>query len=119
MADLRSGLDPSDYRYIVDVPNPEFSPERNKAIIAETIKDAESYQRMLLEADSNEMGHKIDILASYGTYRFNKGTKKLKDYLGPEQYKAVIGEKILSKLRIAEATNRMNGNTRLKKGILL
>jgi len=119
MADVRSGLDPVDYRFINPNPDPDFSPERNKAIINETVKDTEKFFKTQVEAIDESLGNRIDILSTYGRYVFNKGYKDIKHYLGEKQYNALIGEKILSKLRIAETVNRLNGNTRFKKGILL
>jgi hypothetical protein len=119
MADVRSGLDPADYRFINPNPDPDFSPERNKAIVDQTIKEAEQYFTMLNMARDNDLEHRMDVLSSYGVYRFNKGTKGLKDYLGKQQYNAIIGENLLEKLRIAEATNKITRNSTIKKGILL
>ena len=119
MADVRSGLDPVDYKYINKKPDPAFSPERNKAIVNETIKDAEKREAEWHKIMDNEGFNRIDILSSYGRYRFNRGVKGIKEYLGRKQYEALIGEKILSKLRVAETVNKLNHNTRFKKGILL
>lgn len=120
MPDVRSGLDPADYHLINETPDKDFSPERNRAIVERTIKEAEEYFKLQRMAKDKELEHRIDIIASYGDYRLNRGkTKQLREYLGREQYNAIIGEHLLEKLRVAEATNRLNGNTRLKKGILL
>jgi len=120
MPDVRSGLDPKDYHLINEVPDPGFSPERNKAVILETIKETENYQKMLHSARDKEFEQKVDVLASYGNYRLNQGkTKTLEQYLGREQMNAIIGEHLLQKLRVAEATNRLTTNSRIKKGILL
>lgn len=119
MPDVRSGLDPADYRFINPNPDPDFSLERNKAVINQTVKDTEKFFKTQVEAIDESLGNRIDILSTYGRYVFNKGYKDIKHYLGEKQYNALIGEKILSKLRIAETVNRLNGNTRFKKGILL
>ncbi len=119
MADLRSGLNPIDYRFINPDPSPDFSPERNKAIVNETIRDAESYYRKLHSGDDRDLGNRVDILSSYAIYRFNRGTKSLKEYLGKDMYNAIIGEKLLEKLRIAQATNKLINSGKIKKGVLL
>lgn len=119
MADLRSGLDPKDYKYLQRGPDPGFSPERNKAIIAETIRDAENYHfkmRSILDTDGE---NRVDVLSTYARYRFNVGTKTLREYLGREQYEKLIGENILSKARVAESVNILNKNNKFKKGILI
>lgn len=119
MADVRSGLDPVDFRYINANPDPNFSPERNKAVIDQTIKETEEYFKTLAMARDNDLENRLDIISSYGIYRFNKGTKGLKDYLGKEQYEALIGENLLQKLRVAEASNKLIKNSKIQKGILL
>ena len=119
MADVRSGLDPVDYRFINTNPDPAFSPERNKAIVNETIKEAEQRELEWYKLNDKEVFNRIDIVSTYARYRFNRGTKGIKEYLGKEQYNALIGEKLLSKLRIAETVNKLNHNDRFKKGILL
>ena|SRR5258708_4031345 len=120
MADVRSGLDPVDYRFINQNPDPDFSPERNKAVIERTMKEAENYHKLLASMKDKDLENRIDIISSYGDYRLNRSrTGKLRDYLGKEQYEALVGEHLMEKLRVAEATNRLNGNTRFKKGILI
>lgn len=119
MADVRSGLDPADYRFINPNPDPDFSPERNKAIVEKTIKEAELYFETLHKIQDRELEHRVDILSSYAVHRFNRGKKSLKDYLGKEQYNAIIGERLLEKVRVAEATNKLTRTKNIKKGILL
>lgn len=118
MPDVRSGLDPADYRFINPNPDPDFSPERNKAVVEETIKEATTYHRALWFARDKDLENRIDILATFGDYKLNRnGSKDIEKYLGKEQYKAIIGENILSKLRIAEASNKLQGKK--TKGILI
>lgn len=119
MADVRSGLDTADYRFIELNPDPLFSPERNKAIVNETIQETEIFFNNELKAIDESMQDRIDVLSSYGRYRFNTGSKTIKDYLGRDKYNSLIGEKILSKLRVMDTVNRLNNNKKFKKGILL
>lgn len=122
MADVRSGLDPRDYRYINSNPEPGFSPERNKATVDATIKETEQYFRMLNAAKDIDLENRIDILSSYAIKRLGGGmTKNIRDYLGKEQYEAVIGENLMTKLRVAQATNTLSKVPKynIKKGILL
>lgn len=120
MPDVRSGLDPKDYRYINPNPDPDFSPERNKAIIEETIRETERFHKDYVLALGEAWDKRKDILAHYAKYTIGKGgSQSIKDYIGKKAYEELIGEKILSKLSIAETTNRLSGNTRFKKGILL
>lgn len=119
MADVRSGLDPVDYHLINQNPDPDFSPERNKAVIEDSIRKTNKFFSEEGRAMQEATKERIDILASYGTYRFNRGTKDFISYFGRDKYHELVGEKIMSKVRIADTVNRLNGNTRHKKGILL
>lgn len=112
-------LDPKDYKYFVEKPNATFSPERNKAIIQETITSTEKYFRGIGKVIDENLGNRIDILASYGTYRFNRGTKSFGEYVGKRMVSQLIGEKILEKIRVAESVNKLNGNDKYKGHILL
>lgn len=120
MADVRSGLDPKDYRFINPNPDPDFSPERNKATIAETIRETDKFLQDM-DKIKDEKGRKLlDILSHYAVATLGRGeSKSIKQYLGKQQYNAIIGEKILSKIRVMDSTNKLNGNNRFKKGILL
>lgn len=104
-------IQPEDYRLRVEVPDPTFSPARNKAIIQETIKETEKYFRDLSKP-SEDMKERIDIFATYGTYRFNKGQKNIRDYLGKQLHSRMIGESILEKVRILEATDKLGSKGR-------
>lgn len=118
--DLRSGLDPKDYRYINPNPDPDFSPERNQALINETIKETDKFLNDYRISLGESWEDRKDILTHFAMYKIGKGgSKNIKDYIGKKAYEALIGEKILSKVRVADSINRLNGNTRFKKGILL
>lgn len=108
-----------DYHYVVDKPDRSFSPQHNQALIDETIRETEKFFKETQGQLDDNIKDRIDILSSYGVYRFNKGTKSIKEYLGRDQYNAIIGEKILSKIRVMDSVNKLQGNTKFKKGILL
>lgn len=119
MPDVRSGLESSDFHLINKMPDPDFSPERNKAIIDDSIRKTNEFFSKEGKAVNDIQKERIDIVATYGAYRFNRGTKDFISYFGRENYHKLIGEKIMQKVRIAETVNKLNGNTRFKKGILL
>lgn len=99
-------IQPEDYRLFVEKPDPNFSPARNKAIIQETMKETEKFFSELAKP-SEDMMDRIDIFTSYATYRFNKGQKDVRDYLGKKLYGQVVGENILEKVRVLESTDRL------------
>lgn len=98
-------VQPSDYRFYKN--DKDFNPARNKAIIAQTIAETEKFFNELSEKDRPEMEKRVDIISSYGRYRFNKGTKELRAYLGDKNYKDLIGEKIMNKVRAIDSVNRL------------
>lgn len=103
------------YHLFVEKPDPNFSPERNYAVINRTI---EKYRKLRFGINSKvakAAEDRADILASYGIYRFNKGTKSFTDYMGKGWEKRVYSEKLLEKIRIMDSIKRLNrarGNTK-------
>lgn len=102
-------IQPEDKRFFVEKPDASFSPQRNKAVIDETIRETTQFFTKLEEEIDDEMGNRIDILSSYATYRFNKGTKSFKDYAGKKLRSQLIGEKILSKVRVLDSADKLKG----------
>lgn len=98
-------IQPKDFKYFKN--DPDFNPARNKAIIDETIKETEKFFADLHKLDDDESKKRIDIISSYGIYRFNKGTKDLKHFLGPKMYGELLGEKLRDKVRAIESVNRL------------
>ena len=103
-------VQPDDYKYFIEKPDSSFSPERNKAIIQETIKETEAYFKGIGKAINDNLGNRIEIFSTYATYRFNKGQKGFKDYVGKRLHSELIGEKILEKIKIAQSANKLGGN---------
>ena len=103
----------------MDRPDNSFNPERNKAVIAETIRETEAFFKKSYDFIDQELGERMEAVASYGCYRFNKGDKTPEDYFGKKIMAHLVGEKICEKLRSMEAVNRLNGNSKYQKSILL
>lgn len=111
-------LHPDDYKYIVkDAAN--FNPDRNRALIAQTIQEAEGRMKKVQEAVDHSLGERIEAVAHYGAYRFNRGTKKLKEYLGPKLWEKYIGEKLLEKIKVMRTANKLAGNDKFETSVLL
>jgi hypothetical protein len=112
-------IQPDDYKYFVEKPDSSFSPKRNQAIINETIRETEKYFREIGQVIDDNLGNRLEVVGSYGRYRFNKGTKTFKAYVGDRFYTELIGEKILQKVRVADTVNKLNGNTKwIGKGMI-
>lgn len=100
-------ISPEDKRFYVKNPDASFSPRRNKAIIQETIVETEKFFQELSNIHDKDMQNRLDILSTYATYRFNRGTKNIKQYLGDRLSKEIIGEKILSKVRVLQEDEKL------------
>jgi hypothetical protein len=92
----------------VEQPDSNFSPERNFKVIAETVTEYEKMRYGIDPKVAREAGNRADILASYGCYRFNRGTKKIEDYLGKELMAELYGEKLMQKIKAIETIERLN-----------
>lgn len=110
-----SDIAPEDYKYIVDKPDRDFSPEKNRETIKKVIKDTEKFFNSLDSTLQKDKDNRIDVLSSYAMYTFSKsGHKTLDQYLGKQKMAELYGERIIEKLRILESIqqmNRENGNT--------
>lgn len=109
-------IQPEDYKYYVSNPDPSFSPRKNQAVIQETIKETEEFFKGQGKVLSDNILNRIDILNSYGRYRFNKGVKSFEEYAGRHLIQELIGEKILSKVRVMDSVNKLQNN---RKGSIL
>lgn len=111
-----SDVAPEDYKYIVATPDASFSPQRNKQVVLETIKETDTFFKEMREAIDTNLGNRIDVLSSYGRYRFNRGTKTFEEYAGRALHTRLIGEKILSKVKVFDSVNKVKSK---QKPILL
>lgn len=110
-------IDPKDYKYFVEKPK-DFSPAHNRAVIDETIRETTKYFQELASINDDDLGNRIDILSSYGKYRLGgNGFKRFEAWAGKDMVNKLIGEKILSRVRIADSVNKLQGNR--KNSILL
>lgn len=109
MDNLDALIQPEDYKYRVEVPDSNFNPLRNKAIIQETIEETEKFFADLHKAQVEGLGERFDMLSSYGLYRFNKGDKSFENYVGKKAVQNLIGDKILEKVRRLEELNKLTG----------
>lgn len=110
-------VQPEDQRFFVANPK-DFNPDRNKAIIEETIKETTEFFKKLNELDEGGR-ERMDMVGSYGRYRFNQGDKSFESYVGKEAYRKLMGEKILNKVKMMDSVNKLQGNDKFKKSILI
>lgn len=103
------------YRYYVEKPDKNFSPQRNYAVIQSVLAENDHMQRMIDPKVEKNAGNVADILASFAKYKLDiGGGKQIEQYLGPHWMTKIYGEKLIEKIRVREAIQRMNqtsGNT--------
>lgn len=103
------------YHLYVEKPDPKFSPERNYKVISDTIVEYEKARYGIDPKVQAAAADRADILTSYGIYRFNRGTKKIEEYLGREMMAQIYGEKLMQRIKALETIKRLNiknGNTK-------
>ena len=96
------------YHLLVDDPN--FNPQRNYNVIFNTI---EKYRKMRYGVNpkvTKAAEDRADILASYGVYRFNVGTKSFDEYMGKGWEKKIYSEKLLQKIKIMDSIRKLSRN---------
>lgn len=104
---------PEDGKYFVQKPDKNFSPQRNHAVILESIRKTEKFFKELNEINRDALGERLDVLNSYGRYRLNKGEKGFDDWAGKELMRELLGEAVLEKVKMLTSIqnmNRQNGN---------
>lgn len=98
----------NEYKRNLHVPDPDFNPARNKAIIEQTEKEADAYHKSIGKAYDEALGERFEVVAHYGNARLNRGsTKSIKEYLGDKLYTQLVGERLLEKIRVAKTVDRL------------
>lgn len=91
--------------------NPEsnFSPERNRAIINQTIVEYEKDKFGIAPAVQKAAGDRADILASWAKYKLDiGGGKQLEEWLGRENLARLYGEELCQRIKAMETIKRLN-----------
>lgn len=101
-------FNPDNWHLYVEKPDPDFSPEHNRAVIQETLDEAEKRRKGVSDKTKQASENIGDILASFAKYKFDLGGgKKIEDYLGKKRMAEIYGEKLLEKLRLIESANKL------------
>lgn len=106
-------IDPVDYRFYKD--DPAYNHKRARAIIDETLVETEKFFGDLNIARDAEAMHRMDMVSSYGVYRFNTGDRDFRTFIGEARYKEMIGEHIMEKIRMMKSVEKLSES----KGFLI
>jgi hypothetical protein len=109
---------PDNYRLRIEVPDSNFSEERNYQVIAGVIAENDKMQRDLNNEVKENAGNVADILTSFAKYKLDLGGgKQLEQWLGKENLASLYSDKIKAKIELFEiikAKNRKDKNTKFE-----
>lgn len=96
-------IDPRDYKYFIERPAKDFNPEKNKAILNQTIKETTEFFNKLDNELDSEAGERLDVLASYRHAQTSRNyAGRFDNYVSRDLYNRLTGERVRNKLNIAE-----------------
>ena len=76
-----------------------FNPERNKAIIAETIRKSTENKRKILKIEEDRIRERVDAVTTYIYSRFAEGNMPIEKYFGKRYLAHLRGMKIADTLK--------------------
>lgn len=87
-----------DKKFYLEIPDPNFSPERNKAIVDGTIRKHHALTIKKSKAHHSDYMERADAVISYLKSFDRTGTKDLKRYFSPKYLAYLRGEDIKREL---------------------
>lgn len=90
-------------RFWKDKPDPDFSEERNNAIVARTIAKAEARRKAAIKAKKEGLGERVNALSSYIKYLDKGGSKDVEGYFGRKTLADLQAKKTITMLQEAKA----------------
>lgn len=79
----------SDWKYIKVKPDPNFSPEKNKSVIDEVIRETDALTRKRKREFDEKIGERAEALATY----VGSDNEDLAKYFGKKYYDHLRGQK--------------------------
>ncbi len=90
---------PEDMKFYVDKPSPNFSAEKNKAVIAQSIKKAQAKRAQAWKEWEKPARERTDAVASYLNHLNQGHTTQLEKYFGRQYMSYFRGQQLLSKVK--------------------
>lgn len=114
---ISNSVRPEDKKYILDVPDAGFSPERNKFIIEQSIKDYEAMRAKKYKDQVEQYEERADAVVTY-LKSLNKGAgeSNMERYFGRKNLAYLRGEEIREKLMAGMTVRDQDGNI-IRKGM--
>ena len=94
-----SDLHKSDYKFVLETPDPNFSPERNKRIIEETIREAEITRELKMKKWREGMGERSEAVVSFLRHVDQKNGGQIESYFGSKMLAHLRGADIIDELK--------------------
>jgi hypothetical protein len=93
-------LDKTDYKYVLNKPDQNFSPERNKAVIESTINEYDKMREEKRKLLKDGIGERSEAIASFLKHvNTGKGTDRVESYFTPQRLAHLRGEDIINSLK--------------------
>lgn len=89
-------------RFWRERPDPDFSEERNKAVIARSIARAEKHRADMQKLQKEGIRERASALASYIKHIDAKGSKTAEAYFGRKELTRLQGKKVIQTLQKAK-----------------
>src|SRR3990167_2451312 len=99
-------ISPADYGFVPADPDPGFSEEHNRAVIAKTLNDSERDRRKQKRDYSENLAERTSALAKYlKSVETGRGESDITKYFGRRKLAELRGEFIVDKLKRAYGAN--------------
>lgn len=99
MADVRHNIDPMDRKFILKTPEKDFSPERNKAVVEQTIREYDAMRLAQMKKYDEDYAERSDAVVSYlKSLDAGRGSSNLERYFGRKELARLRGLEIRNKL---------------------
>lgn len=94
-------LDKRDYRFVLDKPDADFSPERNKKIIEDSIRAYELKRSSVFKKFYEGVRERAEAVASFLDHVNKGGGNDVDKYFGPKMLAKLRGLEILDEIKSA------------------
>jgi hypothetical protein len=113
-----SEIHPDNYRLMVEKPDKDFSPDKNRAVLKQVLAENDKMQAELNDKVKENAGQTAEILSHFAKYKLDiGGGKQLEQYLGKSWMSKIYGEKLIEKIRMIDTIKKQNiaqGNTKFE-----
>lgn len=92
-------IDTHDYKFVIETPDPDFSPKRNKLVIENTIKKYEAKRAEKMKLFREGVGERSEAVASFWKHIGNGRNNDINKYFDRRTLAHLRGADIIDSLR--------------------